>query len=185
MRVIAGQAKGKRLNSLEGDATRPTLDRIKEALFNIIQFDIEGANILDLFSGSGALGIECLSRGADHAVLCDNSYEAIKIINQNIENTKFVEKATVINKDYILALKKLSKEEYKFDIIFLDPPFKTDFDVKALNEIIELELLNDDGVIIIETNDKRKEEEILKNKKIRIHDKRQYGTVMLIFVRKG
>ena len=185
MRIIAGEVKGKKLMTLEGMATRPTLDRVKEALFNIIQFNLEGANVLDLFAGSGGLGIESLSRGADYCVFCDNSYEAIKVINQNIKNTKYENKAAIINKDYILALKKLSKEEYKFDIIFLDPPYSSDFDVKALNQIIELDLLKDDGIIIIETDNKKKENEILKNEKIDIHDKRQYGRVLLIFVRKG
>jgi 16S rRNA G966 N2-methylase RsmD len=84
----------------------------------------------------------------------------------------------------VLALKKLQKEGYKFDIIFLDPPYNSDFDIKALNEIIELELLKDDGLIIIETDNKKKETEILKNEKIRICDIRQYGRVLLIFVRK-
>lgn len=185
MRIVAGNCKGKRLISLEGIATRPTLDRVKEALFNIIQFDVSGARVLDLFSGSGSLGIECLSRDAKECVFCDNSYEAIKVIKKNLENTKFENSSVIINKDYMLAIKKLHKEGYKFDIIFLDPPYDSDFDVKALEEIIKLELLADDGLIIIETDNKKKEEEILKNKKIRIHDKRQYGRVLLIFVRKG
>jgi len=185
MRIIAGEARGKRLISLEGQDTRPTLDRIKESLFNIIQFDIEDAKVLDLFSGSGSLGIECLSRGAKHCVFCDNSYEAIKVITQNIKETKYEDKSLILNKDYMLALKKLYKEEYKFDIIFLDPPYSTDFDIKALDEIIEYNLLQDDGIIIIETDNKKKENEISKNKKIKIHDVRQYGRVLLIFVRKG
>jgi len=185
MRIIAGTAKGKRLITLAGIATRPTLDRVKEALFNIIQFDISEAHVLDLFAGSGALGLECLSRGAKYVVFCDNSHEAAKVIKENIENTKFEENSEVLNKDYMLALKKLHKESYKFDIIFLDPPYGSDFDTKALEEIMKLELLSDDGMIIIETDNKKKEIEILKNKKIKIHDKRLYGRVLLIFVRKG
>ena len=123
MRVISGTARGKKLNSLAGLETRPTLDRVKEALFNILQFNIKEASVLDLFSGSGALAIEALSRGAKQAVVCDNSNKAIKIIKENLEATRLIEKTEIINKDYIEALKKLNKESKKFDIIFLDPPY--------------------------------------------------------------
>ena len=110
MRVISGTARGKKLNTLSGLNTRPTLDRVKEAVFSIIQFDLEGKNVLDLFSGSGALAIEALSRGANNAVMCDNSYEAIKIIKQNVKETRLIDKVEIINKDYAEALKKLNKE---------------------------------------------------------------------------
>ena len=106
MRVISGTARGKKLNTLSGLNTRPTLDRVKEAVFSIIQFELEDKEILDLFSGSGALAIESLSRGAKSAVLCDNSREAIRIIRQNIEETKLESKVEIINKDYIDALLK-------------------------------------------------------------------------------
>lgn len=109
MRVISGTARGKKLNTLSGLNTRPTLDRVKEAVFSIIQFDLEDKNVLDLFSGSGALAIEALSRGAKNAVMCDNSYEAIKIINQNVKETRLIDKVEIINKDYAEALKKLNK----------------------------------------------------------------------------
>ena len=99
MRVISGNARGKKLVSLEGMNTRPTLDRVKEALFNIIQFDIADKDVLDLFAGSGAIGIEAISRGAKSATFCDNSIDAVKIIKTNIENTRSKDKATVINKD--------------------------------------------------------------------------------------
>ena len=109
MRVISGTARGKKLNTLSGLNTRPTLDRVKEAVFSIIQFDLEDKNVLDLFSGSGALAIEALSRGAKNAVMCDNSYEAIKIIKQNVKETRLIDKVEIINKDYAEALKKLNK----------------------------------------------------------------------------
>jgi len=127
MRVISGTARGKKLTSLEGLETRPTLDRVKEALFNILQFNIKDANVLDLFSGSGALAIEALSRGAKEAVLCDFSNKAVKIINKNLEDTRLKNKAEIINKDFIETLNKLNSKSKKFDIIFLDPPYKTDF----------------------------------------------------------
>ena len=185
MRVISGTARGKKLNTLSGLNTRPTLDRVKEAVFSIIQFDLEDKYILDLFSGSGALAIEALSRGAKHAVLCDNSYEAIKIIKQNIRETKFEDKSEIINKDYVEALKKLSKQDKKFDIIFLDPPYKSDFAIKAIKYILDNDMITEDGTIIFETDDKNKEQEILKYNEMRICDIRKYGSVYVIFIRKG
>ena len=152
MRVISGTARGKKLNTLSGLNTRPTLDRVKEAVFSINQFDLEDKNVLDLFSGSGALAIEALSRGAKNAVMCDNSYEAIKIIKQNVKETRLIDKVEIINKDYAEALKKLNKENKKFDIIFLDPPYKTDYIEKSLELISKYDLLNDNGLIICESD---------------------------------
>ena len=101
MRVISGSAKGVRLETLEGDNTRPTLDRVKEALFNIIQNKVIDSKILDLFAGSGALGIESISRGAKQAVFCDKSYKAIQIINRNLEKSKVIKKSVIIQKDFL------------------------------------------------------------------------------------
>ena len=185
MRVISGTARGKKLSSLEGLATRPTLDRVKEALFNILQFDLKGARILDLFSGSGALGIEALSRGAKEAVLCDNSHKAIQIINKNLEETRLIDKAKVVNRDYIDAIKQLHKQSQKFDIIFLDPPYKTDYVIKSINYILEYKLIAEDGIIVVETDDKNKIEGIEDNKDLEVYDTRKYGIVHVIFIRKG
>lgn len=185
MRVISGLARGKRLASLEGLETRPTLDRVKEALFNVLQFRLIDKNILDLFSGSGALAIEALSRGAKSAVLCDSSKKAINIINKNLEDTKLKENAKVINKDYVEALKSLKNKLKKFDIIFLDPPYKSDFIVKSINYIKEYNLLEDDGIIIAETDDKNKIEQIKNIENMEVYDIRKYGTVHIIFIRKG
>lgn len=183
MRVISGNARGKKLVSLEGTNTRPTLDRVKEALFNILQFDIIDKDVLDLFAGSGALGIEAISRGASSATFCDNSGDAIRVIKTNIENTHSTSKAVVLHKDYSLALKQLSKENKKFDIIFLDPPYKEDFAEKAITEIVNLNVLSKDGIIIVETDDTEKEKTI-KTEGIQIFDKRKYGRAILIFIRK-
>ncbi len=185
MRVISGTARGKKLISLEGLETRPTLDRVKEAVFNILQFDIKNANILDLFSGSGALAIEALSRGASSAVLCDSSNKAIKIINKNLELTKVKDKARVINKDYIETLKILKDETKKFDIIFLDPPYKSDYVVISIQKILQGNLLNKNGIIVVETNDENKIEDIKNIKSIEFYDTRRYGIVHIIFIRKG
>jgi len=183
MRVISGVARGKKLISLKGLETRPTLDRVKESLFNILQFYIKDSKVLDLFSGSGAIGIEAISRGAKSVTFCDNSIYAIKIIKTNIENTRSKENSVVLHKDYISALNILSEEKKKFDIIYLDPPYKTDFAKNAIEKIIELNLLSKDGIIILETDDTEKIEEIT-NQEIEIFDKRKYGRAILIFIRK-
>jgi len=185
MRVISGKSRGKKLVSLEGDNTRPTLDRVKEALFNKIQFNIQDATVLDLFAGSGALGIEALSRGAKEVVFCDKIPEAIKVIKQNVANTNNLDKSIIINKDCNEVLDKLSNQNKKFDIVFLDPPYKTNLAIESLQKIIMSNLLTEDGIIIIETDDINKEKEILKIEEVEIFDKRKYGSVWLIFIRKG
>lgn len=185
MRVISGTARGKKLTSLEGMETRPTLDRVKEALFNILQFNIKNANILDLFSGSGALAIEALSRGASKATLCDFSKNAVKVINKNLVDTRLKDKAEIINKDYLEILKFLKKEAKKFDIIFLDPPYKTDYINKSIDKILEYDLLAEDGIIVAETDDEDKIEELKNIENIEIYDARKYGIVHIIFIRKG
>ncbi len=182
MRVISGTAKGKKLNSLEGLETRPTLDRVKEAVFNIIQFDIKDSVVLDLFSGSGALGIEALSRGAKEAILCDASSKAIKIINKNLEETRLKDKAKVINTDYLVTLSKI--KDKKFDIIFLDPPYKSDYVEKSIEYILKYNLLAENGIIIVETNDKNKIDEIKAKKGLEVYDTRKYGIAIIIFIRK-
>lgn len=184
MRIISGKARGTKLYTLDGVNTRPTLDRVKESLFNIIQNDLLDADILDLFSGSGALALESLSRGAKQAVLCDNNIEAIKIIKKNIEKCHLEKDTNVVYADYKSCLKKINK---KFDIIFIDPPYKLDIAVKAINLIEEYNLLKEDGIIILETDEEERElTEIDNNKNINIKDLRRYGRVKLIFLnRKG
>lgn len=182
MRIISGTMRGTKLFTLEGDNTRPTLDRVKEALFSKINFEIQDATILDLFAGSGALGLEAISRGAKKSFLCDNSRDAIKIINQNIEKTKTKDKICLLNMDYKKALVELKELKTKFDIVFLDPPYKTDFAEDAAKTIIEYELLNDNGFIILETDDKEK---VLKNIDTNIFDIKEikkYGRVYLLFL---
>lgn len=185
MRVISGTARGKKLSSLEGLETRPTLDRVKEALFNIIQFDIKEANVLDLFSGSGALAIEALSRGANSAVCSDSSSKAVRIINKNLEDTRLKEKSQVLNKDYLETLIKLKNESKSFNIIFLDPPYESDYIEKSIENILKYDLLAKDGIIIAETDNESKIEKLKSIKDIEIYDARKYGIVHIIFIRKG
>lgn len=186
MRIISGSAKGTKLITLEGNNTRPTLDRVKESLFSIIQSKIQDAYVLDLFSGSGALGLEALSRGAKLAVLCDNNINAIKIISQNVTKTKMQEKSILIKEHYQKCLDKMKQQNMKFDLIFLDPPYKTIFAIQALEEIIRLDLISENGIIVLETDDKEIEIENINLINIKIDDIRKYGRVKLMFLsRKG
>lgn len=182
MRVISGTAKGTKLNSIDELSTRPTLDRVKEALFNIIQTKIPDSIILDLFSGSGAIGIEFLSRGCEKAYLCDNSQNAVNMINQNLEKTRLKDKAVVMKKDYKKCLQDLGKENIAFDVIFIDPPYKDNIAVDAVETILSLKLLKEEGFIIIETDEKDREIENLKKLDVQIYDCRKYGRVNLIFL---
>ncbi len=186
MRIISGSARGTKLVTLQGENTRPTLDRVKESLFSIIQNKILDAYVLDLFSGSGALGLETLSRGAKSAILCDNNIDSIRIINQNVEKTKMKDKAIVIKNNYTKCLETVKNENMKFDLIFLDPPYKTNFAINALKIILDLDLVADDGVIIIETEDEQREIKNMELININIDDIRKYGRVKLMFLsRKG
>lgn len=152
MRVISGTSRGTKLKSLEGDSTRPTLDRVKEALFNIISGYVYESVVLDLFSGSGSLAIEAMSRGASKAVVCDNNKKAIQIINDNLTKTQLIQKSIVMNEDYINCLKILKNKQMNFDLIFLDPPYNKELGIKAIQEISNLNLLNKDGILILETD---------------------------------
>ena len=181
MRIISGKARGTKLYTLEGTATRPTLDRVKESLFNIIQNDIEGSTILDLFSGSGAIGLEFLSRGAKRAVLCDNSKDAIKIIKQNVQKTHFEEKAEVYNMEFTKLIERLQKQ--KFDIIYIDPPYDTDFIKISIEKIIEYKLINEKTKIIVETDDETRILKQIEKMDVEITDKRKYGRATIIFLR--
>lgn len=181
MRVISGTARGTKLNSIENLSTRPTLDRVKEALFSIIQTHLQGSNILDLFAGSGALGIECLSRGAKHCTFCDKSYQSIKMLKQNLQKTKFEDKATILVEDYKKCVQTI--KENKFDIIFIDPPYKLDIAVKSIKLILEYEIFAKDGIIILETDEEERELKELEDIKLEVYDVRKYGRVKLIFLR--
>ncbi len=185
MRIISGKNKGTKLYTLDGINTRPTLDRVKEPLFSIIQNYIEDAVVLDLFSGSGALGLESLSRGAKKAYLCDNSKQAISIISKNIEKTKQNDNAVLLNDSYISALKKCIAQKIKFDIVFLDPPYESDFAQEATKIILENGLLAESGILIIETDckcvDKIKYE--LQDYARQIFDERKYGRVSILFIK--
>lgn len=150
MRVISGSARGLKLNAPEGLSTRPTTDRIKESLFNIIAFDLYDCRFLDLFSGSGSIGIEALSRGASRAVFVDEARSSIDIINSNLKKAKLSDKALVLQKKADSAVSELKKRGESFDIIFMDPPYNKGFVSSTLYSILNSSILSPDGFIIAE-----------------------------------
>lgn len=147
MRVITGKAKGISLKTPNGMATRPTADRVKEAMFSIIQFDIPAASVLDLFGGTGQLGIEALSRDAKRAVFVDEREDACKLIRENLKRTKFEQMGKVVRSDYLAYLCSCRE---KFDIIFLDPPYAEVFLENSLKMITEIDILQSGGIIVAE-----------------------------------
>ncbi|MBR3768481.1 MAG: 16S rRNA (guanine(966)-N(2))-methyltransferase RsmD [Clostridia bacterium] len=165
MRVITGSARGRRLLSPEGADIRPTTDKVKESIFNIIQFELEDANVLDLFAGSGQLGIEALSRGAKRTVFVDSSKKSLDIVKKNIELCKFSSCAHTVFSDAIAFLRGTSE---KFDIVFLDPPYHNSLCNKALENISPC--LNDEAVVICETQT----DEILPEKAGELNVVREY-----------
>ncbi len=151
MRVIAGSARRLQLKCLPGEQTRPTLDRYKETLFNTIQGYIPGCSFLDLFAGSGAIGIEALSRGAEKCVFIENNRNAIKIINENLEFTRLGEKADVITADVITGCMQIEKKG-AFDVIFLDPPYNRGLEEQVLRYLSTSRLANQETLIVIEAS---------------------------------
>ena len=147
MRVITGSARGVRLKTPEGMDTRPTTERVKEALFSAIQFEIEGRRVLDLFAGSGQLGIEALSRGASEAVFVDTSKASVQLIRENLKRTKLAERAQVVHSDYLTFLQR---QRQKFGLIFLDPPYAAQDLEKSLAAISEFDILSSGGIIVTE-----------------------------------
>ena len=180
MRIISGSARGTKLFTLNGTNTRPTLDRVKESVFNIIQNKIEDAIVLDLFAGSGAIGLEFLSRGAQKVVLCDNSKDAMAVIKRNIEKTHMDKKVQTVNADFNTCLEKVKNQ--KFDIIYIDPPYETSYISEALKKIVEYGMTQKDNTIIIETDDEIRILKEIENIKIKIVDKRKYGRATIIFL---
>ena len=150
MRIIAGEAKNRKISTRKGFDTRPTLESVKESLFSIIAPYIEDSNFLDLFSGSGSISLEALSRGAKRAVMIEKDSEALKYIIENIKNLNFSDRCRAYKNDVIRAIEILGRKKEKFDIIFMDPPYQDNVTKKVLKAIEKAEILADDGLIICE-----------------------------------
>ena len=148
MRVITGSARGRKLKELPGMDTRPTTDKVKESIFNIVQFDVEGRRVLDLFAGTGQLGIEALSRGAEKCVFVDASREAAKIVQENVALTGFENQSRVHHGDAVAFLTSCRE---KFALAFLDPPYASGLLDKALEKIAEIDIMAENGIIVCES----------------------------------
>ena len=151
MRIIAGSARSLPLRTPEGLDTRPTSDQIKETLFNMLQYDIPGCYFLDLFAGSGQMGLESLSRGGEYAVFVENNRKAAKCIEENIKFTKFDKVSRLVVSDVVTALYTL-EGKYKFDIVFMDPPYNKELEKGALEYLSTSSLLKEDSIIIVEAS---------------------------------
>jgi 16S rRNA (guanine(966)-N(2))-methyltransferase RsmD len=177
VRVITGSQRGRKLFTLEGNDVRPTTDKVKESIFNIIQFDVPGAKVIDLFAGSGQLGIEALSRGADSCVFVDASSKSISVVEENLKITSFREKSKTVRSD---ALGYLDRVIEKYDIALLDPPYKAGLMEDAIERIAPH--INENGVIVCETGS----EEFLPENIEGFTSKRyKYGKIALTVYRKG
>ncbi len=148
MRVITGSARGRKLKDLPGLDTRPTTDKVKESIFNIVQFDVEGRRVLDLFAGTGQLGIEALSRGAERCVFVDAAREAVAVVRDNVAATGFTDRSRVVHGD---AISFLTSCREKFSLAFLDPPYASDLLDKALFRMAEIDIMTENGIIVCES----------------------------------
>ena len=165
MRVITGTARGRRLKTPENYDIRPTTDNVKESVFNIIQFDIEGRRVLDLFAGTGQLGIECLSRGAAEAVFIDENTAAVKIVKENLKTCGFT--AAVLQQDALSYLRHCGK----FDLVFVDPPYDSGLYESVLETINSVDILSDGGIILCES----RREKMLPDMRAPYRKKKEYN----------
>lgn len=150
MRVIAGEARGRQLKAVPGNTTRPTADKVKEALFSMIGPYFDGERVLDLFAGTGGLGIEALSRGAGHAVFVDVDARSVQVVRRNLETVRMLDRAEVYRNDAARAIKALARKGVPFDLVFLDPPYRMDNADQLLLELSACGLVADGGIAVIE-----------------------------------
>ena len=168
MRIISGKYKGRKVEGYNIDGTRPTMDRVKESMIAMIQNKINDSVCLDLFAGSGSIGFELISNGAKSIYFVDNNFKVTDTLKKNVKELRMTEDVNILKSDFKDALTKFSKENLKFDIIFLDPPYKMNFITPAIRLIKELNLLNNDGIIICEYENESidyLDYEIIKDKK--------------------
>ena len=179
MRVISGSARGAKLKTIEGNDTRPTTDKVKGAIFNILANDIYGKKVLDLYAGSGGLGIEALSRGAEMAVFAEKSTAAAEIIRKNLEHTKLTDKAKILKNDVFFVVKNATE---KFDLIFLDPPYAEELAGATIKAVDEAKILADGGIIVAETDEGQDIPATVGE--LQLYDKRKYGRININFYKK-
>lgn len=180
MRIIAGELKGRRLNTLKGKQTRPTSDRLRETIFNILSFRTRQSVVLDLFAGTGAMAIEALSRGAESAVLIESSPQAISLIEQNIRAVSLEKKARVIRWNILHNLNPLQHIQPLFNLVFMDPPYNQKMIVPALHHLLETRSLDEDACIVIEHSVLEDIDHNLSG--LEIYDQRIYGNTLVSFL---
>mgnify|MGYP002529297723 FL=1 len=180
MRIITGSARGTRLETPEGLDTRPTAERVKEALFSMIQFEIDGKRVLDLFGGSGQLGLEALSRGAWKATFVDTSKEAVETIKTNAKKTKLFDRCVILNTDYKAFIRGAAGKE-RFDIIFLDPPYASELVQDALERLVRADLVAKGALVVCESD--RKEEFSLEGLAVKRHT--NYGKIYITLLERN
>lgn len=180
MKVISGIYKGRLLDGYTMNGTRPTMDRVKESLFAMIQNKVKDSIILDLFSGSGNLGIEAISEGAKEAYLVDYNKKATKTIENNLKKLE-IKNCKVLTMDYLKALDYLKNENKLFDIILLDPPYQTDYIEKSIQKILELNILNEEGIIVCETDQLTK---IYQDTRLSVIKEKKYGDKYIVLLQK-
>ncbi len=186
MRVISGTARGRRLVSFRGDTIRPTADKVKGSIFNIIASNFgpfENMEVLDLFSGTGNLGIEALSRGADKAVFVDENRGSINILKENIGICGLAERSEIIQATVESGIKILSKRGTRFNLVFLDPPYGKGLVEKTMEEIVSRDILEDGAVVIAEHS--LREQPLIEYDGLTLTDRRKYGDTEISFYRKG
>ena len=179
MRVIAGLLKGRRLERVDTSDIRPTSDMVKEALFSILSDKVINCSFLDLFAGSGSVGIEAFSRGADEVVFIDSSSESIKVLKRNLNITGLKEGIEVYNTEYSNAINKLGSRSKKFDIIFIDPPYNKCIPVEAMKRIFENNVLSQNGIIVVEHDIRDSMPEEVNS--FILHKRKKYGNTHLSF----
>ena len=181
MRIISGTARGRSLAAPAGMGTRPTQDHVRESLFNIIRWDVQDSKVLDLFAGTGALSLEAVSRGAEHAVMIDMDREACSVIKKNMETTRLGDKCRLIARDYRQAMDQLAREGEKFDLVFIDPPYKMENTGEMCAALYDKGLLCDAFLIVVEH---RRGMAPLLDERFEAFDLRKYGeTTEITFIR--
>ncbi len=180
LRIIGGEKKGRKLLSVKGRTTRPTADRMRESLFNILSTRVIGSNVIDLYAGTGALGLEALSRGAATAVFIDNNRNALSVIKQNIQTCDFGKQSNIIKWNILINLKCLEAQARCFDLVFMDPPYDTQCVHQTIVDLKHSNALNNGAMIVVEHSPEEEiPEEFLE---FEIIDKRRYGRTLFSFL---
>ena len=181
MRIITGSARGAKLETLDGEEiTRPTPERVKEAVFNMLAFDLEGRRVLDLFAGSGQMGLEALSRGAASAVLCDSNRQAVEVIKRNAQKTKLADRARIVQTDYKAFIRSAQGRE-QFDIILLDPPYDSNMVQDAIDRILRAGLAGDRAIFICESDHPQP----FGGEGLTLHRHNRYGRIYITVLLRG